>query len=672
MIAFAYYLLKSALCAGVLHGYYLIALRNRVFHHWNRYYLLATVALSLALPAVRIPVTHPSASEGAPTAVLFIKAAASSDRYVREMDDAAGIHLSTEQWAAFAYALVGLLFLTHLLVGLARIRHLLKIHPVRHLGDIGFVMTREKGTPFSFLRYIFWHEDVAIDSDTGRQMLKHEMVHVREGHTFDRLFVNAALVVGWANPFLWLIRREMEMIHEFIADRKSVDEGDTASFAAMILQSAYPGRSFPLTQSFFHSPIKRRLHMLMKNKDPRTGYVARIMALPLAATVFAAFTLRPAEATEVRGSAGATSLSQAGSVVATETGSHPLFTEPKAAPVGDTLPAKFLPGMTYLIQTDDPDDLESLGKRLVVIGSRRYTAADIVNHEITADSIELFEENDPEAVRRFGEAGRNGVIKFINPKSVVMKSPEKNLDLLELPKNYVLKADTLPDAANPTIRLRNTGGGTVPLFVIDGKKIETSTSDIEKLISADKIATLNVLKGQAAENRYGAEGRNGVVEITTKQGGVVVNGQSVKKIVLGQPLEGHAEGKGFVLEQQDGAKITYIQKRPMNSVTEEEPAFTKVDKAPVFTESGGDVNAWLRGLAKSLEKSAEGLKGTCKVRFIVERSGRPTSFSIVNEQTTNLNLAYWVLGEIKDGPTWKPGMQNGEAVAVVQEISFKF
>ena len=55
MIAFAYFLLKSTLCAGVLYGYYLLALRNHVFHHWNRYYLLATVALSLTLPVVKIP-----------------------------------------------------------------------------------------------------------------------------------------------------------------------------------------------------------------------------------------------------------------------------------------------------------------------------------------------------------------------------------------------------------------------------------------------------------------------------------------------------------------------------------------------------------------------------------------------------------------------------------------
>ena len=56
MIAFTYYLLKVIICSGILYGYYLLALRNRIFHHWNRYYLLATILLSLLLPLISIPI----------------------------------------------------------------------------------------------------------------------------------------------------------------------------------------------------------------------------------------------------------------------------------------------------------------------------------------------------------------------------------------------------------------------------------------------------------------------------------------------------------------------------------------------------------------------------------------------------------------------------------------
>jgi hypothetical protein len=138
------------------------------------------------------------------------------------------------------------------------------------------------------------------------------------------------------------------------------------------------------------------------------------------------------------------------------------------------------------------------------------------------------------------------------------------------------------------------------------------------------------------------------------------------KIVKGQPLEGHAEGRGFVFEQQDGSTYTFVQGRPLNSVAEVEPAFTKVETPPVFSESGGFLGKWLRDLDHS-----DKLKGTSRVRFIVERSGRPTSFSIVSEKTTNVDLARWVIESIKSGPDWKPGEQKGKPVASVVEVSFK-
>lgn len=419
--------------------------------------------------------------------------------------------------------------------------------------------------------------------------------------------------------------------------------------------------------------------MLIKNRNPRTGYITRIMALPLAALVFAAFTLRPVEAVNADMSdAGRTNLALSGTVGMIEGRSLAHPNAIPAKPIGDTSPVKVYPGMTFLMETDDPGELDSLRKLLVVIGDKRYTAADIVNFEIAADSVAFYEKNDPDAVRIFGEAGRNGVLKFINPKSLVMKAPEKELTLMGLPRSYHLTAgDTLPESGPSTIRLRGVSAGSNPLIVIDGKRMEPS-SDIDKMVNTENIATINVLKGKAAETLYGSDGRNGVIQITTKKGSetVVVNGQVVPKkienIVMGQPLELNAEVNGYLIKEDGAKKIMYFQKGAGNSIAEQEPAFTKVETAPVFPESGGDVNAWLKGLAKSIEKKADGLKGTCKVRFIVERSGRPTSFSIVNEKTTNLNLAYWVLGSIKDGPKWKPGMQNGEAVAVVQEVTFKY
>ena len=293
MIAAAYYLLQVVLCSGILYGYYLLALRNKVFHHWNRYYLLATVGLSLLLPWIRIPVQQEPEAPVNP-AVRMLDVVATGDVYVEELGRSETLQFSAGQWALLAYIIVGLVVLGAFLKALLHIRRLWLRHDHVEVEGCRFVVTRERGTPFSFLRSIFWHADISLSSEAGQRILKHELVHVREKHTHDKLFLGAILVPFWSNPFFWLIRREMAMIHEFIADRRSVDGPDGAAFAAMLLEAAYPGRSHLLANAFFHSPLKRRLKMLLSTRNTRTSYVTRVLALPLLALVVAAFTLRPA------------------------------------------------------------------------------------------------------------------------------------------------------------------------------------------------------------------------------------------------------------------------------------------------------------------------------------------------------------------------------------------
>src|ERR1017187_3177309 len=82
------------------------------------------------------------------------------------------------------------------------------------------------------------------------------------------------------------------MIHEFIADRDALEDNDITAFAAMILNTVYPGQQFAMTNNFFHSPLKRRIIMFTKNKNPKVSYASRLFVLPLAALVFFAFTLK--------------------------------------------------------------------------------------------------------------------------------------------------------------------------------------------------------------------------------------------------------------------------------------------------------------------------------------------------------------------------------------------
>ncbi|MBX3253660.1 MAG: N-acetylmuramoyl-L-alanine amidase [Chitinophagaceae bacterium] len=291
MLPVAYYLLKVIICSGILYGYYRLALHNKIFHRWNRFYLLGAVIMSIGFPLITISIFHTPAEDDGQV-IRLLNVVTSGEAFVHEADDHGTFMLSGEEIASFVYMLVSLVFLLLLLQTLIRLRNIVKRHHARKIEDIYFVDTDARGTPFSFFRYIFWNRNIDIDSSTGRKVFLHELAHVKEKHSADRLFMNIVLVFFWSNPFFWLIRREMNMIHEFIADSEAVDNHDTAEFAAMILQVAYPQRSFGLTSNFFSSSVKRRLLMLTKMQTPRTSYISRVLVLPLFAIVFVAFTIR--------------------------------------------------------------------------------------------------------------------------------------------------------------------------------------------------------------------------------------------------------------------------------------------------------------------------------------------------------------------------------------------
>ncbi len=292
MLQASWYLIKVLLCSGILLGYYWVMLRNKLYHHYNRFFLLLSVVLSLTLPLLKINILHPADAEPS-QAIQLLQVVNSGDDFVSTyVPGQHTFYFTTSQLLSTLYIIVSIILMIAFIRVLWIIRTLIYTYKGQVVERFFFINTRAKGTPFSFLNYIFWNEEIDLESETGKQIFRHEVAHVREHHSLDKLFLNFLLIFFWCNPFFWLIRKEINMIHEFIADKKAVEDSNTAAFAAMILQAAYPGHRFELVNNFFYSPIKRRLLMLTKNQNPRVSYISRILVLPLAAFVIAAFTLK--------------------------------------------------------------------------------------------------------------------------------------------------------------------------------------------------------------------------------------------------------------------------------------------------------------------------------------------------------------------------------------------
>jgi beta-lactamase regulating signal transducer with metallopeptidase domain len=284
------YLAKMTLCSGILFGYYWLFLRNRRFHRYNRYYLLATLALSLTLPLIKIPVFNDDSNSL--NQVIYKTAGFTTPDLQPGQQELTVPAPDRDSWLTFprfvglVYAAVLLLLLAFFVRSLLYIRQLSQRYPFESIKDLKLYQTQAPGTPFSFFHSIFWNDQLPLNSPEGQQVFRHELFHVQQQHSVDVLLAELVCMAGWFNPFFHLIKKELQTIHEFLADQYASSGSDRYAYAELLVQSAITGKSTNLTHPFFQNHIKRRIAMIIQRNNPRYSYWSRLMVLPISILLF--------------------------------------------------------------------------------------------------------------------------------------------------------------------------------------------------------------------------------------------------------------------------------------------------------------------------------------------------------------------------------------------------
>ena len=667
MLPFAWYILKVIICSGILYGYYLLLLRNKIFHGYNRFYLMAAVALSLLLPLLKINFWQQD-SQQQTGVIKVLQVVSNGDEYMDTVIISSKTNeLNIELLYPLAYLTVSLLFFIIFIQTLFIIRALLKKYPRQIIDTISFVNTDAKSTPFSFLNYIFWNNNIDIETATGKQIFKHEVAHVQEKHTYDKLFVNIALIFFWCNPIYWLIRKELNMIHEFIADKKALEDSDTSAFAAMILQATYPQHRFQLTNNFFYSPIKRRLAMLVKNNNPKVTYYSRVMVLPLAVVIFAAFTFKVKDKIE----AGASMYNNT-----TADNRNKKTTEIKN--FTDTVPI----GMIVNAKYGDPIYFKSpeyKTKALIIVDDKEignFGISYVDKSNGNYSSMVIY--NPKEAKKIYGEKGKYGVIALTQKSVVYIKADSVFYD----DKKFKLKV------TKTGTELKENFSNA--LIYVDGKIV---TAKELNTIHPEKIQSIDVLKGEKLDNIVEAKGKKSVIYVSLKPADlpeVMVISKSPKPlyVVDGEIKDGNFDVncinqndiesinvlKGNTAVEKYGTKGKYgvaeiitKKNRQITTVT-----IKPADDGIVFTNTEvdakfpGEDDAWRKYLEKNLNPEiplTEGWKPgkyTLIVQFIVHTDGSLSDITGTNYQGSK--TAQHCIDLIKNSPKWVPAVQNGRAV----------
>ncbi|GEM_PF-1014631 len=290
MEALMLYVGKVILCSGVMFLYYQLFLKDRTFHYYNRFYLVSILVVSVLLPLLRVDdFTIEPDNE---LYLLYLKLQNINNIKTEHHD------IIYFQLIAVVAGLVSVFFSGRLIAGILKIQTFRKRYRKEVFEGIRFYQTNLPDAPFSFFRNLFWKDTILIQSDLGRQILKHEMVHIEQKHSVDKLLAEALTAVFWFNPFFYFIKKELHLIHEYLADHKTVQHADTKAFAQMLLASHFSGKVLPATSPFLNSNLKKRLTMLQKSKT-QYGYVRKLAALPLTFAVAFAYFVN-AKNTEIR------------------------------------------------------------------------------------------------------------------------------------------------------------------------------------------------------------------------------------------------------------------------------------------------------------------------------------------------------------------------------------
>ena len=641
------YLAQSSLCLAALYLIYKVAMSHETLHVFNRVILLGSVILSALLPLCRVKVVKEY--DVAPT-VASIEV---DDMVLVDNVPELGIDfVSLFKDIAVAAFIIGVAFmLVRLAVGIYSVWRLIHSGRVSVItDDVTLTVVSKLSTPFSWFGHIVASEE---DMKVYRDMiLSHELAHIRLRHSWDVMFVDLALCLWWFNPAMWLLRRELQSLHEYQADDAVLNEGvDAKNYQMLLIKRAAGARLHSVANCLNHSNLKNRITMMCKKNSSRWAAAKALLVLPVVAISLSAFATTVYVPREVQDKVTENSVN--------DKEYKPAIIEIKGSEIylnNKQVTAAELEAVIeeYRLQTLIYDENDAASKR---------------TYEAIHNTLKL--NGNIDAIYSDGKRPEVSVVRisgnkiYLNDEQVTIeqlkaKADENPATLINLQADANTSMGMVADVKNA---FRSTTHAVKvnyykedkpqPIHIVNGKVIPIE--DVNK-IDPNTIKSVNVFKSYKEEfSKYDITeelAKNGVVVIVLKKDGEINAAQSETKSA--------------------DIKVVGYSTREKDSTQQQDQPFIKVEKMPTF--QGGDLNAfrnWVQGqIQYPKEAAAKNISGRVIFSFVVEKDGSTSDFTVL--RTPDKLLAAEVERIFKTCPKWEPGTQRGEKVRVKYTVPIVF
>lgn len=278
------YIIKSILCSAIFLILYRLLLEHERMHVFKRYYLLATIVLSLTIPLLTFNL-H-TESEYLPQFIMVQATQTEVEVGLAPLDQPVRQHVDYTGLILTGIYLSGVIvFLVRFVSGLSRFKSKIKHSAIsEHAGAI-LVHSDEKTTPYSFFKYIFINKN-----DNIEEILAHELAHVKQKHSLDKVFIEFIQVLWWFNPILPLYKKAIYTNHEFLADECVNDQyGNIERYQTLLMNNCVCTDNAGIANQFNFQITKKRLIMMTKTRLPKIALAKKLAMLPIMLCMIALF-----------------------------------------------------------------------------------------------------------------------------------------------------------------------------------------------------------------------------------------------------------------------------------------------------------------------------------------------------------------------------------------------
>ena len=614
MFEFLVYLAQSAICLATLYLIYKVAMSYETLHTFNRVLLLGSVVMSALLPLCHVRIVKEY--DAAPT----VAAIEIDDMVVAEVAELGVDYVALLKDVAVMLFFVGVAFmLVRMAVGIYSVWRLIHSGQMSVIEeDVTLTVVDSLSSPFSWFGHI-----VASKGDVEQfrdMIITHELAHIRLRHSWDVMAVDVAMCLWWFNPAMWLVRRELQSLHEYQADEAVLRAGaDAKNYQMLLIKRAVGSRLHSVANCLNHSNLKNRITMMCKNQSSRWAATKALLVVPMVAVALSAFAT-----------------------------------------------TEYVPREVQNKVTENSANLQDEKKpnRVVVVNGEKiyYDEMSKIDPN-TIHSVNVYKDYSklPKELKISEDEAKNGVIVITLKKDgdtavsaevtkgniiIVDKSSAKKVSLREALQMNLRPVEGLYGVAKAEVTVNPDGSFDKVNINCSNKEEDEDLTPLVNEVSRALHSAIKRAELPAKKTKYNFD-----ISFCIKTDDGVLS----SKVPVGDDV--------IVV-------MAYAEKK--NSQQDDKP-YIKVEKMPTF--QGGDLNrfvVWMQGQiqypAEAIEK---GLSGRVIFSFVVEKDGSMSDFNVL--ASPDKLLSDEVERVFNSAPkAWTAGEENGKKVRVKYTVPIVF